>query len=172
MFLFCSRVFISRSFENRSILAHHMHSVKQTNCFSRCCGRVQSPNDVIQKIEMTLNNIHTTTQYQTNNGFRNIEKPPTNLSEKIQTWKPLLPTFRWYSSYFLFARIANLRVYICWKWYSLKPVLNSGNVVIKTCHGGWKKWVHSSSINGAKFSNSAGDASCRLSSFSVSWFSL
>ena len=38
------------------------HCVKQTNCFSRCCGRVQSQNDVIQKIEMTLHNIHTTTQ--------------------------------------------------------------------------------------------------------------
>ena len=72
----------------KSLYFSASHSVKQTNCFSRCCGRVQSQNDVIQKIEMTLNNIHTTTQSQTNNGFRNIKKPPTNLSEKIQTWKP------------------------------------------------------------------------------------
>ena len=41
-----------------------------------CCGRVQSPNDVIQKIERTLNKTHTTTQKRTNNGLRNTKKPP------------------------------------------------------------------------------------------------
>ena len=30
------------------------------------------PNDVIQKIEKTLNNTHTTTQKRTNNGFRSL----------------------------------------------------------------------------------------------------
>ena len=34
---------------------------------SLCCGRVQSPNDVIQKVKKTLNNTHTTKQYLPNN---------------------------------------------------------------------------------------------------------
>ena len=38
---------------------------------------VRSPNDAIQKIEKTLNvNTHTSTQYLTNNGFRNSKKHP------------------------------------------------------------------------------------------------
>ena len=44
---------------------------------SWCCGRVQTPNDVIQKIGKILNNAHTTKQKRTNNGFRNIQKNPT-----------------------------------------------------------------------------------------------
>ena len=39
-----------------------------------CCGRVQSLNDVILKIENTLKT-HTTTQKRTNNGLRNTKKP-------------------------------------------------------------------------------------------------
>ena len=46
-----------------------------------------SPNDVTQQIEKTLNNTHTTTKKQINNGFRNIKKLPKNHSEKIQTRK-------------------------------------------------------------------------------------
>ena len=53
----------------------------------------------------------------------------------------LLPTFSWYTSYFLYARIANLRVYVCGKLYTLKPFLNSRNVVIKAYHWSWKEWV-------------------------------
>jgi len=48
-----------------------------TKCVvSWCCGRLQSPNDVIQKIEKALNDSHTTTQRRTNNGFRNTMKHP------------------------------------------------------------------------------------------------
>ena len=38
---------------------------------SWCCGHIQSPNDAIQKTE---NNTHTTTQKQTNYGFRDTKK--------------------------------------------------------------------------------------------------
>ena len=52
---------------------------------SRCCGQVLSVvvlivvdnhqvNDVMQKIEETLNNTHTTKQKQTNNSFHNSEE--------------------------------------------------------------------------------------------------
>ena len=52
---------------------------------SRCCRQVLSVvvlivvdnhqvNDVMQKIEETLNNTHTTKQKQTNNGFHNSEE--------------------------------------------------------------------------------------------------
>ena len=37
---------------------------------------VADTNDVIQKIEKTLNNTHTTTQKLTNNSFRNAKKHP------------------------------------------------------------------------------------------------
>ena len=37
---------------------------------------VADTNDVIQKIEKTLNNTHTTTQKRTNNSFRNTKKHP------------------------------------------------------------------------------------------------
>ena len=37
---------------------------------------VADTNDVIQKIEKTLNNAHTTTQKLTNNSFRNTKKHP------------------------------------------------------------------------------------------------
>ena len=43
---------------------------------SWCCARVQSPNDIIQKIEKTLDNTHTTEQKQTNNIFGNTKKHP------------------------------------------------------------------------------------------------
>ena len=39
---------------------------------------VADTNDVIQKIEKTLNNTHTTTQKLTNNSFRNTKKHPKN----------------------------------------------------------------------------------------------
>ena len=42
--------------------------------FSRCCRQVQSPNDVMQKIEKRQNNTQTTTEKQTNNGFHNTKK--------------------------------------------------------------------------------------------------
>ena len=37
---------------------------------------VADTNDIIQKIEKTLNNTHTTTQKLTNNSFRNTKKHP------------------------------------------------------------------------------------------------
>ena len=37
-------------------------------------GRVQLPNDVIQKIEKTPHNTHTPTQKRSNKVFRNIKK--------------------------------------------------------------------------------------------------
>ena len=37
---------------------------------------VADTNDVIQKIEKTLNNTHTTAQKLTNNSFRNTKKHP------------------------------------------------------------------------------------------------
>ena len=37
---------------------------------------VADTNDVIQKIEKTLNNTHTTTQKRTDNSFRNTKKHP------------------------------------------------------------------------------------------------
>ena len=37
---------------------------------------VADTNDVMQKIEKTLNNTHTTTQKLTNNSFRNTKKHP------------------------------------------------------------------------------------------------
>ena len=40
---------------------------------------VADTNDVIQKIEKTLNNTHTTTQKLTNNSFRNTKKHPEYL---------------------------------------------------------------------------------------------
>ena len=40
---------------------------------------VADTNDVIQKIEKTLNNTHTTTQKLTNNSFRNTKKHPKSL---------------------------------------------------------------------------------------------
>ena len=39
---------------------------------------VADTNDVIQKIEKTLNNTHTTTQKLTNNSFRNTKKHPNS----------------------------------------------------------------------------------------------
>ena len=39
-----------------------------------CCGQVQSPDDVTQKIENAKNNTHTTIQKRTNNGFLNTKK--------------------------------------------------------------------------------------------------
>ena len=39
---------------------------------------VADTNDVIQKIEKTLNNTHTTTQKLTNNSVRNTKKHPKN----------------------------------------------------------------------------------------------
>ena len=42
---------------------------------------VADTNDVIQKIEKTLNNTHTTTQKLTNNSFRNTKKHPKNLAD-------------------------------------------------------------------------------------------
>ena len=44
---------------------------------------VADTNDVIQKIEKTLNNTHTTTQKRTNNSLRNTKKHP----EKSMTLK-------------------------------------------------------------------------------------
>ena len=44
---------------------------------------VADTNDVIQKIEKTLNNTHTTTQKLTNNSFRNTKKHPEKLREEI-----------------------------------------------------------------------------------------
>ena len=45
---------------------------------------VADTNDVIQKIEKTLNNTHTTTQKLTNNSFRNTkETPKIFVMEKI-----------------------------------------------------------------------------------------
>ena len=41
---------------------------------------VADTNDVIQKIEKTLNNTHTTTQKLTNNSFRNTKKNPESLT--------------------------------------------------------------------------------------------
>ena len=41
---------------------------------------VADTNDVIQKIEKTLNNTHTTTQKLTNNSFRNTKKHPIYFS--------------------------------------------------------------------------------------------
>ena len=41
---------------------------------------VADTNDVIQKIEKTLNNTHATTQKLTNNSFRNTKKHPMLLS--------------------------------------------------------------------------------------------
>ena len=41
---------------------------------SWCCGQVQSPDDVIQKIEKTLNYTHKLTQKQTKNSFHNTRK--------------------------------------------------------------------------------------------------
>ena len=70
----------------KSLYFRVWHRVKQTDCFSWYCGKVGSQNDVTQQIE-TLNNTHTTTQKQINNGFRNIKKLLTNHSKKIQTRK-------------------------------------------------------------------------------------
>ena len=42
---------------------------------------VADTNDVIQKIEKTLNNTHTTTQKLTNNSFRNTKKHPQKCNE-------------------------------------------------------------------------------------------
>ena len=39
---------------------------------------VLSPNDIMQKIEKTLNNTHTSTEYLINNDFRNTKKHPQN----------------------------------------------------------------------------------------------
>ena len=41
---------------------------------------VADTNDVIQKIEKTLNNTHTTTQKLTNNSFRNTKKHPEEVA--------------------------------------------------------------------------------------------
>ena len=45
-------------------------------CEKRWFLGVADTNDVIQKIEKTLNNTHTTTQKLTNNSFRNTKKHP------------------------------------------------------------------------------------------------
>ena len=48
---------------------------------------VADTNDVIQKIEKTLNNTHTTTQKLTNNSFRNTKKHPFfSCTESPCTW--------------------------------------------------------------------------------------
>ena len=46
-----------------------------------CCGRVQSPNDVTQKVEKTLNNTNRHRNTKANhNGFRNTKKDPIYLT--------------------------------------------------------------------------------------------
>ena len=45
---------------------------------------VADTNDVIQKIEKTLNNTHTTTQKLTNNSFRNTKKHPENPTDRTK----------------------------------------------------------------------------------------
>ena len=52
---------------------------------------VADTNDVIQKIEKTLNNTHTTTQKLTNNSFRNTKKHPKNLQGNTWLKMPLYP---------------------------------------------------------------------------------
>ena len=46
---------------------------------------VADTNDVIQKIEKTLNNTHTTTQKLTNNSFRNTKKHPKKAIGQLTT---------------------------------------------------------------------------------------
>ena len=53
------------------------------NCKMRWFLGVADTNDVIQKIEKTLNNTHTTTQKLTNNSFRNTKKHPKMLKNKF-----------------------------------------------------------------------------------------
>ena len=48
----------------------------QSDALFRWFLGVADTNDVIQKIEKTLNNTHTTTQKLTNNSFRNTKKHP------------------------------------------------------------------------------------------------
>ena len=48
---------------------------------------VADTNDVIQKIEKTLNNTHTTTQKLTNNSFRNTKKHPNTYKTGPGPWK-------------------------------------------------------------------------------------
>ena len=63
-----------------------LSSPATSNCFE-ATGKgwflgVADSNDVIQKIEKTLNTTHTTTQKLTNNSFRNTKKHPG----KENTW--------------------------------------------------------------------------------------
>ena len=44
------------------------------------CGRVRSPNDVIQKTEKTFNNSNTTKQKGANKSLCNTKKTPTFLN--------------------------------------------------------------------------------------------
>ena len=55
---------------------------------------VADTNDVIQKIEKTLNNTHTTTQKRTNNSFRNTKKHPENGYTLCPFWSGIGYGFR------------------------------------------------------------------------------
>ena len=49
---------------------------------SWCCGRVQSPNDVMQKVERTLNNTRTTKQKRRNQQWL-PQQPSEGEREKV-----------------------------------------------------------------------------------------
>ena len=60
----------------RCIYDHLVKVTKSQTVKFRWFLGVADTNDVIQKIEKTLNNTHTTTQKLTNNSFRNTKKHP------------------------------------------------------------------------------------------------
>ena len=76
---------------------------------------VADTNDVIQKIEKTLNNTHTTTQKLTNNSFRNTKKHPFFFSnDAIKTFKSLTPNHQLlFSSYKNKKRKETLKIVFC-----------------------------------------------------------
>ena len=85
---------------------------------SRCCGRVRSVNNVIQRFEKTLCNSHTTTQKRTNNGFHNTKKHPA------ESRKPFVHLCRANDHRNLLRPF-----FVSGMWYSILEFLNVAGVV-------------------------------------------
>ena len=64
-----------------------MDCMKFMGCETGWFLGVADTNDVIQKIEKTLNNTHTTTQKLTNNSVRNTKKHPETVKELVTSLK-------------------------------------------------------------------------------------
>ena len=86
---------------------------------------VADTNDVIQKIEKTLNNTHTTTQKLTNDRVRNTKKHPLIVTlGKLP--KSMLTRFKRLFSWYIGSHVRDGACYVCWSFaraYEPKEIL-------------------------------------------------